>query len=237
MARSEASGTKAIGYVRVSTEEQAREGVSLAAQERAVRAYCDLRGLDLLEVVVDEGVSAGKPLASRRGGVRVLEAVRRREVGAVVAFKLDRLFRDCGDCLAVTKAWDRVGAALHLIDLGGQAVDTSSAMGRFFLTVMAGAAELERNQIRERTAAAMAHKAGRGEYTGGEVPYGFRLAEDGVSLVEDPAEQEVLALARALRAEGLSLRAIAGHLERRGFVARSGKAKWHPQTVANLVAA
>ncbi len=110
----------AIGYVRVSTEEQAREGVSLEAQTRAVAAYCALRGLDLVRTVVDEGVSAGKPLGARAGGVAVLDAVKRRRVDAVVAYKLDRLFRDCADCLAVTRAWDKVGAALHLIDLGAR---------------------------------------------------------------------------------------------------------------------
>ena len=59
-----------------------------------------------------------------------------------VQTKLDRLFRNCQDCLQVTALWDRLGISLHLIDLGGQAIDTSSAMGRFFLTVMGGAAEI-----------------------------------------------------------------------------------------------
>ncbi len=78
---------------------------------------------------------------------------------------------------------------LHLPDLGGSAIDTSSAIGKFFLTVMAGAAELERNQISERTSAVLQHKAERGEYTGGEPPFGYRLADEGVRLVEDVAEQ------------------------------------------------
>ena len=100
----------AIAYVRVSTEEQAREGVSLDAQARAVRSYCEMRRLPLAEVVIDAGVSAGKPLAKRDGGAAILTAVKRREVGAVIAFKLDRLFRDCADCLSVVGDWDRLGA-------------------------------------------------------------------------------------------------------------------------------
>jgi DNA invertase Pin-like site-specific DNA recombinase len=149
----------AIGYVRVSTEEQARDGISLDQQTQAVRAYARMRGLELADVIADEGISAGKSLSARPGGAAILVAVRRQDAGAVVAYKLDRLFRDCADCLTVTRTWDGLGAPLHLVDLGGQAVDTSSAMGRFFLTVMAGAAELEHNQIRERTSAAMRHKA------------------------------------------------------------------------------
>jgi DNA invertase Pin-like site-specific DNA recombinase len=227
------SRPRAVAYIRVSTEEQATEGVSLAAQEAAVRAYCAMRGMDVAEVVIDAGVSAGKPLASREGGARVLSAVKRGEVSSVVAYKLDRLFRDCADCLTVTREWDRCEVALHLIDLGGQAIDTSTAMGRFFLTVMAGAAEMERNLIRERTSSAMAHMKSQGERVGA-VPYGYRLGADGVHLEAEDSEQRMIGLVRAYRAEGLSIRAIAERLNLEAAPARGGR--WHPTSVARLLA-
>ncbi len=228
--------TKAVLYCRVSTDEQAAEGVSLDAQEARLRAYCTLRGLAVVDVVVDAGVSAGKPLASREGGRRVLDAVRTGAAGAVIAWKLDRLFRNAADCLAVTDGWDRRGVALHLVDLGGQAVDTSTAMGRFFLCVMAGAAEMERNQVRERTAAAMAHKRARLEYCGGAAPYGWRVAADGASIERDDDEQATVATARDLRAGGLSLRDVGAALEKRGMLPRSG-GRWHAKTVRALLEA
>ena len=239
MARSKAnkgseSTNRAVVYCRVSTREQAAEGVSLDAQESALRAYCALRRLDVAAVVVDAGVSGGKALSAREGGRRVLDLVTSGEVGSVVAYKLDRLFRDACDCLAVTAEWDRLDVALHLVDLGGQSIDTSTAMGRFMLTVLAGAAEMERNQIRERTAAALAHKRSKGEKTGGRCPFGYRLAADGVHLENDDDEQRVLSLVRALRADGLSLRAIAERLNTDNVPAR-GK-RWHTTTVARLVA-
>jgi DNA invertase Pin-like site-specific DNA recombinase len=212
-----------IGYVRVSTEEQSREGVSLAAQGARIQAYTAMRSLPLSEIIEDAGVSASRPLRSRAGGARLLELVRQRRVSGVIAFKLDRLFRNCVDCLTNAEAWDRTGVALHLLDLGGQAVDTSSALGKFFLTVMAGAAELERNQISERTAAALQHKAAQGEYTGGCAPYGFRLGVGGVQLEEDPREQAVLARVGVLRAAGTSLRGIVERLRREGLVSRTGR--------------
>lgn len=234
--RSEAtSPTRSVLYIRVSTEEQAREGISLKAQEATLTAYCAMRNLCLVEVVVDAGVSAGKPLAARNGGQRVLDLVKRKNVTAVVAFKLDRLFRDCADCLDVTREWDKRGVALHLVDLGGQAVDTSTAMGRFFLTVMAGCAELERNQIRERTSAAMAHKSANGEYVGGEAPYGYAIAADGVSLTPVHAEQQVIAEVHRLRGAGMSLNAIAGELAKRGFKPRQGQ-RWYAQQVKRMLA-
>ena len=78
-----------------------------------------------------------------------------------MACKLDRLFRDAADCLNVTKHWDKRNIALHLIDVGGQTIDTSSSMGRFFLTMMAGVAEMERNLIRDRTTRLVAPAADR----------------------------------------------------------------------------
>lgn len=209
-------------YVRVSTEEQARGGVSLAAQEATLRAYCAMRGLELAELVIDAGVSAGEPLAARPGGARVLELVRSGAVSGVVAAKLDRLFRDCGDCLAVTAAWDKADVALHLVDMGGQTVDTSTAMGRFFLTVMAGAAELERGMVSERTAAAMAHCKAQGRRVGA-VPYGCQLAADGRTLEAHEGEAAVIEAVRELRGAGLSLRGVSAELERRGFLSRAGK--------------
>ena len=223
---------KAVGYIRVSTTEQAEEGVSLEGQETAVRAYCSMRGIQLVELINDAGISAGKPLHRREGGRRVLELVRRKAVGGVVAWKLDRLFRDCADCLSVTGSWDKADVALHLIDMGGQAIDTSTAMGRFFLTVMAGAAEMERNLIRERTSAGMAVKKARGE-SPGQVPYGYRLANDGVRLEANPDEQRRLAAMLTWRSQGLTLQAITHRLNQEAVPAR-GK-QWHLTTVARLM--
>ena len=231
--RTETASTAAVIYCRVSTEEQAVEGVSLDAQQSTLLAYCTLRQLDVAAVVVDAGISAGKPLHTRPGGRQVLEMVNSGTVAHVVAYKLDRLFRDACDCLAVTAEWDRQELALHLVDMGGQAIDTSTAMGRFMLTVLAGAAEMERNLISERTRAALAHKASKGERVG-QVPYGCRLAADGVHLETDPAERRVIELVKELRAEGLSFRAIAARLNDTNTAAR-GRC-WHPTSVTRLLA-
>ncbi len=224
---------KAVGYVRVSTIEQANEGVSLSAQSEAIRSYCVFRKLELLELVVDAGVSAGEPLSSRPGGSKVLELVAHEEVVAVVAFGLDRLFRDAADCLAVTKVWNAFDVDLHLISLGGQAVDTSTAMGRFFLTIMAGVAEMERNLIVERTTASMGYLRSQGRRISA-TPYGFDLHEDGLHLVPNVEEQKAIGMARRLRNKGLSLRKIAARLHKKGHSARSGE-PFHAQQVKRLI--
>lgn len=222
---------KAIAYVRVSTEEQAQEGVSLEAQEARIRSYCQMQGLELLEVVSDQGVSASKPMSKRAGGARVLAAVKAGEADAVVALKLDRLFRNARDCLAVTEGWQKRGAGLHLLDMGGQAVDTSSAMGQFFLLMMAGVAQMERTLIAERTSAALAHKRAKGEKTGGDAPLGFKADRSGdvARLEADQGESGAVERMRELAAKGVTVRRIAAQLESEGFKPR-GK-RWHPTTV------
>jgi site-specific DNA recombinase len=216
------TSTDAVLYLRVSTQEQAREGISLAAQEARLRAYCELRGLRVVEVVTDAGVSGGKPMHSRVGGSRILDLVQRSAVAHVIAYKLDRLFRDCADCLTVTAAWDKKAIALHLVDLGGQTLDTSSAMGRFFLTVMAGTAELERNLIRERTSEAMSYVRSQGHKTGGDAPYGYLVAGDGKTLVAAEGEQALLGAIRSARQRGLSQHQVVAELAQQGYTTRKG---------------
>ncbi len=222
---------KAIGYARVSTEEQATEGISLPAQLDRIRNYCTLNGLALVEVITEEGISAAKPLAERPGGRRLLELLRSDGIGHVVALKLDRLFRDAIDCLTVVRDWDREGIALHLIDQGGQAINTKSAMGRFFLTVMAGVAEMERNLIGERTRIALQHKRRNGEVYGPE-PFGYR--REGERLVPDPRELKALELMKKLRSQGYSYRRIAYELRRRRIPTKNG-GHWEAMTVAKIL--
>ena len=223
---------KAACYVRVSTEEQATEGVSLDAQRESLAAYCAMRQLEVVEMISDEGVSAGKPLVKRPGGERLLELVDTRKIDAVVAYKLDRLFRKAAECLNVAENWQQMGVDVHLVDLGGQAVDTSSAMGKFFLTIMAGVAEMERNLIRERTRTAMQHKIRAGEFTG-VAPLGWKPDEDQVKLEQHDSEQIAIQRALELRAQGDSIRKIAKTLVEEGHEPRG--ATWHPTTVARIL--
>jgi DNA invertase Pin-like site-specific DNA recombinase len=203
----------------VSTEKQADLGVSLDAQRAKVEAYASLYDVELVEVVVDAGVSA-KTL-DRPGLTRALDMLRSGKADALLVVKLDRLtrsVRDLGDLVEGLFASGKVA----LLSVSEQ-IDTRTAAGRLVLNVLASVSQWEREATAERTAAAMAHKSAQGEYTGGVVPFGYRLADDGVRLVEVPEEQEVIRLARSLRAEGRSLRAVAKELTARGIRGRSGK--------------
>ncbi len=148
---SEAECVSVVGYVRVSTDEQAINGVSLDAQEARIRAYCQAKELRLVAVVRDEGAS-GKNL--RRDGMRDLITVcGQGTIDAVVVVKLDRLSRRTRDLLyLVEDIFERNDVSLHSLN---ETVDTSSASGRFFLRIMGALAEMEREVISERAAAEM----------------------------------------------------------------------------------
>jgi site-specific DNA recombinase len=98
---------KAIGYIRVSTEDQAREGVSLDNQKSKIRAYCELKEMEIVGIVEDAGIS-GKNL-NRPGVQKVLDMARRKEVDAVIVYKLDRMFRSTVDALETTKLFAKWG--------------------------------------------------------------------------------------------------------------------------------
>lgn len=220
---------KAACYVRVSTEEQARGGVSLDAQEDFVRNYCQMKGLEPI-VLIDDGVSAGLPLCKRPAGRLLLEAVA-GGVRHVVAYKLDRLFRDSIEANTKAQDWEKRGVVLHLLDLGGNSVNTGSAMGKFMYQIISACAELERNRIRERTTEALQFKKSRREVYG-SIPLGFD--RQGNRLEENPAEQEVIQQIRRFNDQGHSLRGIARRLNAAEVPTKRG-ARWYASTVRAIL--
>lgn len=219
-------GNRVIGYVRVSTDEQAATGVSLDGQRHRLRAYCEAHGLDLVGVEADEGLSART--TNRPALQRVLAALRAREADGLVAVKLDRLSRSTRDVLDLVSSAEREGWALHSIE---ERLDTSSPHGRFVVTVLAALAQMERETIGARTSAALAELRRQGRRYSGRARYGYRV-ESG-RLVEDPEEALVLAAMAEFRGRGYGCVRIARELNARGIRPRSG-GEWYGQLVARV---
>ena len=214
----------AIGYIRVSTEGQALNGVSLDDQRARIRAYCEAHGYELAGIEVDAGLS-GKRADNRPG----LQAALRRVCeckGVLVVTKLDRLARSTRDAIDISQDIDDCGADLASI---GEKIDTASAMGRFVFRLMASLGELERDMIGERTRGVLQTKRNKGEKLGGHMPLGFDLADDGKTLVENRTEQAAIERMRELRAQGLGYLRIANTLQAEGFKPKRAK-RWSAQT-------
>lgn len=209
------SGSRAVGYARVSTSDQADNGLSLTAQRAKIGAYATMHDLQLLDVIEDGGVSA-KSL-DRPGMARLLELIRRRQVDVVVIAKLDRITRSVRDLGELIDLFQR-----NCVEFASVAdhIDTSTAAGRLVLNVMGSVAQWEREAIGERTREAMSVMRTEGRRISRFAPFGYR--HNGRGLVEDEHEQRAITLMQRLRAEGRSLRRIAESLESQGFTNRRG---------------
>lgn len=218
----------AVGYIRVSTAEQAREGISLDAQRAAVERYASAAGWTLVETFADEGISG-----TRRDRPGLDEALRTAtEAGAVlVVYRLDRLARSTVHAIEIAERLDRSRADLASVS---EDIDTSTACGAFMFRTMASLGQLERDLIAERTRDALAEKRSRGERVSRFAPFGYR--HEGGRLIEDAREQETLAeIRRMADTEALAPGEIARRLDASGRRARNGR-PLHRNTIRKILA-
>ncbi len=213
---------KVVGYIRVSTNEQAESGVSLAAQEQKIRAYCELNDWECAEMIRDDGYSA-KDL-NRPGLKRILDEVPRkgRCFEGIVVTKLDRLTRSVRDLVRLTELADRHKVTLVSIQ---ESIDTGTATGQLFRNIVTAISEWERGVIGERTREALNYKRRNGERIGA-IPYGFTLAEDGKTLMPVPEEMKVLKRIQKERDRGMAFWLIADGLNADLIPSKSGGTWW-----------
>ncbi|XZE21810.1 recombinase family protein [Pirellulaceae bacterium SH449] len=219
----------ALAYIRVSTDDQVSEGVSLDAQEAKIKAWCLLNDYNLTEIFVDAGLSGGR--ADNRPGLQSALQAACKTGAALVVYSLSRLARSTKDTIAIGEQLDKAGG--DLISLC-EKLDTSSASGKMIFRLLAVMAEFERDQIAERTRMALGHKKSLGERVG-TVPFGYDLDSDGVTLLPNELEQNTIWIIKELRARGLSLRAIAAELQNQGRPTKKGNTKWNHTSVQSIL--
>jgi site-specific DNA recombinase len=222
--------TKAIGYARVSTGQQAASGLGLEAQRQAVTEAAARLGVVVGEVFEDAGLSGQLGLEDRPGLFAAINALKRGDV--LIVAKRDRLGRDVVGVAMIERLVERKGCRILSADGSGNGDDAASLLQRRILSAFS---EYERLIIGQRTKAALKAKRQRGERAG-TVPFGAQLGPDGQQLIEQPVEQDALRTLRELQQAGLSLRAIAAELTRQGFRTRTGGA-WQGQYIHRLLRA
>jgi DNA invertase Pin-like site-specific DNA recombinase len=195
-----------LGYGRVSTTEQANNGMSLDTQKQQIVGYAMMKGWAVAEFFIDGGVSGSVPLADRPEGRRLLAALQPGDV--VITAKLDRAFRSASDALGTLEQLKEDKVGLHMIDLGGDV--TGNGISKLVFTILSAVAENERDRIRERVRDVKRHRASQRLFNGGKRPFGFDVEGQGKSkrLVPNRNEQAALTRARVLQDRGKSLRDI-----------------------------
>lgn len=221
---------QAVGYLRVSSLEQAKDGVSLDRQAEQIKAYCALKGIRNLKIISDKGVSGFK--SNRPGFQKLLQLCMTKQVKMVIVYDLSRLSRSVRDTLAF------VDDVIHKHDIEFVSlqndIDTTTPMGKAFLGISAIFNQLYRDEISFKTKEALKHKRTKGEKTGGVVPFGYRLVGD-TRLVGLPGEMDTIKKIHQMKKQGLSLREIVAKLYDKGIKTKTGKEKWNPKVIKGIL--
>ncbi|GAA4407317.1 recombinase family protein [Tsukamurella soli] len=235
---------KVVGYLRVSTIEQAEHGFGLDSQRAAVRAAATAGGHRVVAWCSDEGISGAKPAADRPGLTDALEMIRDGKAQGIVVRDLDRLAREITVQEAVLAAVWQTADAVVLTSSGPVQPDDPDDPMRRVLRLMVGVfADLERSMIAKRLRDGRRAKKAKGGWAAGREPYGFasvppkERAADNLHGALVPVADQQAALDRILdlHTHGASLRSIAAALTEEGHPT-SGGGRCQPTTVARIIA-
>lgn len=219
---------RALIYTRVSTQEQAVEGISLENQLEKIKAFCFAKSWEVVDVIVDDGFS-GKSL-NRPGMQKIISMAKTKQFDVVVTYKLDRLTRSVKDLgYLIDDIFNKQDISFTSFT---DNFDTTTANGKLILNILGSVAQWERDIIAERTKDAINYKKDN-KKNYGTTPLGF-LVDNSGNLVEDSKEQETITYIKKLRKEGLSYSKIANQLNGEGIATKQGK-KWYSETIRKIL--
>lgn len=210
-------------YVRVSSQEQAQEGYSIPAQKERLMAYCAAQGWTDFKFYIDEGVSAKD--MNRPELQRLLEDVKKEKISMILVYRLDRFTRRVKDLYGMLETLEKYKCAFKSAT---ELYDTSNAMGRMFIGLVALLAQWETENLSERVKMALEEKVSGGERVG-NIPYGFKLSENG-NLVEHEKESKVVMDIIDRFKSGMSASAICDYLNK-----VNNDRVWHPNGVLRIL--
>ena len=218
-----------VGYVRVSTQKQADQGISLEQQQREIERWCNTSGRKLDALFVDEGRS-GRAM-SKRPAFRDALAKVEADSATLVAYSLSRIARSTGDCIRIAARINDAGGDIVSIK---EQIDTSSAIGKLFFTMLAAMAQFESDQLSERMKD-VAEDAYRTARVCGRPPFGYGKVPGTSYLIPDKREQAILRLINWYHTrKGWGYNRIATRLNRMSIGSKEG-GKWWAKTIKDAI--
>ena len=217
-----------IAYTRVSTQEQD----STVSQAAAIRRYCEGLGHELVDVYSDKGSGAG--MKKRTQLLEMLDRLRADdEIDGVIVTKIDRLSRSIKDWMTLIEDYFQGDGGKKLVAMDMH-IDTSTAAGELFLTIMMALSQWERRQISERIKERLSEMRDKGMRLGGRIPYGWMMGGNKKKLKPNPNERVRVYAMQQLRDEGLGYYRVASRLNKMGYMGRHGRT-WKHATIASIL--
>jgi len=215
-----------VTYLRCSTSHQL-DGHSIHNQRMRIKHYCELHGLNISAEIVDESVS-GKN-SNREGYMRLMEMIEGNDCDGVVVYSLSRFSRNVMDTLTSIEKMNQKGISFYSIT---ESIDTSSANGRFFLTILSSLSQLERELTSARVKDVLnGLKASKKAYSNDL--YGFDKI--GGELVENEREQRMMRKVVRMNKSGHSYTSIANFLNEKGYKTKRGGKRFYYSTVESII--
>lgn len=214
-------------YIRVSTEEQVKEGYSISAQREKLKAYCVAQDWKDYKFYVDEGISAKD--MKRPQLKKLLKHIEEGKITTVLVYRLDRLTRSVKDLYKFLETFDKYKCTFKSAT---EIYDTGSAMGRLFITLVAAMAQWERENLGERVIMGQIEKARQGQY-GAKAPFGFNKDKNDVLYVNQE-EKKIIMLMIEKVFSGKSIRQVGKYLDSIGIPPIRGY-KWHIASILDIL--
>ena len=213
-------------YIRVSTEDQAREGFSLGEQEEKLLQLCKFKELEVYKVYKDAGISA-KDMEHRPQFQEMLKDMKEGKLNYIVAYKLDRITRSVRDLEELISVLEQYNCFL-LCDRDD--VNTSTANGRFFVRMLTVLSQLEIEIVSERTKFGL-NGAIKSGHIPGQRPFGYKSAED-KRMVIDNATRPYVEKIFDMYLEGKSFQQIANYFKENNIYP---KKNWKDTTIQKII--
>lgn len=221
---------KTAVYLRVSTEDQAKEGFSIAAQKEKLTKYVEVNDWELYDYFIDDGIS-GKNIKDRPELTRLIELIKKKEINNVLVYKLDRLTRSVKDLINLIELFEQYDCSFSSVT---EKLDTSNAVGRMFIKIIGIFAEFERENLAERVSFGYEEKTRQGNYTNSNGVYGYDYIVGKGDLIINEEEAELVRKTYEDYLNGKAMISIAKDYNLRHVPTKRG-GDWSQSTIQSIL--